>query len=332
MSEQLNKLIESVTHETIKSFFRSKISSFVPDDEDLSHILSGVQFSQLKKLGEVVYDNTDELLVFSCKYNGELSSRSSKKKQFEVAKKALNQEFKDGAVFVFYDNEGKFRFSFIRKNYGIKGQNYSSWKRFTYFIDPKKSNKTFRVQMKKCDFSTLEAINKAFSIDAVTNDFYNNFKPQFDKIANSIQGDVDFGIKQDFTLLFVIRIIFIGFVQKRKWLGDNEEFLQTFWNEYKSQSLGKNEFYTRWIEPLFFEALNSTPGRVVAYQNNEFSEETQKALKMAPFLNGEIFNRKDKIDNIGLEILDPIIEEFFDFYSSTTSPLRKTHVLTKTLN
>lgn len=314
MSEQLNRLIENFSNNNLSDFFRRKQGSFIPDDDDLSYLLKpGDDFSLLNKIGEVKYDNADELLVFSCKYDGELTSRSSRKRQFDIAKKALNQDFKDGAVFVFYDTEGRFRFSFIRKNYGIKGQNYSNWKRFTYFIDPHKPNKTFRVQMNKCDFSSLEVINKAFSIDAVTNEFYNNFKPQFDKIANSIQSNVDFGIKQDFTLLFVIRIIFIGFVQKRKWLGDDEEFLQNFWNEYKSQFMGKNEFFSRWIEPLFFEALNSTPGRIVAYQNNEFSKETRKALNMAPFLNGEIFNRKDKIDNIGLKISDAIIEEFFDF-------------------
>ena len=115
--------------------------------EDFSiHIQDEDRFSNLYKLGEISYDNTDELLIFSCEFDGELSSRSSKKMQFEIAKKVLKEDFKDGAVFVFYDKVGKFRFSFIRRNYGDKEHKYSNWKRFTYFIDPlpSQTNRTFK--------------------------------------------------------------------------------------------------------------------------------------------------------------------------------------------
>ena len=232
----IDQLIAQISPENISNYFRRKLPTFKPVAETLDHILREKdyeEFSNLLKHGEVTYGNSDELLVFSCRYKGELSSRSSKHKQYDIAKKVLKEEFKDGAIFVFFDETGKFRFSLIRTIYDGGKRNWSTWKRYTYFVNPQKPNKTFRNQIDKCSFDSLENILKAFSIEAVTDDFYNTFNPTFDKIANSVVGDVPFSLKQDFALLFVIRTIFIGFVQKRKWLGDNEEFLQNFWNEYK---------------------------------------------------------------------------------------------------
>lgn len=310
----INSVIKSFSNKHLVNFISNQNSAFVDYEEDLSDIVRGFdKFNKLIKLGEISYDNTDKLMVFSCAYHGELTSKSSRKAQYEIAKKALKEDFKDGAVFVFYDQSGKFRFSFIRRNYGNNKQKFTPWKRYTYFVDPHKPNKTFKKQIDGCKFDSLDTIRKAFSIEAVTDEFYNNFKPHFDRMASQIIGDARFEIKQDLALLFVIRTIFIGFVQKRKWLGDDEEFLQHLWHEYKLQSFGDNDFYKRWLEPLFFEALNTPPGSVVAYQNNEFSDKTQKDLLMAPYLNGELFKRKDKIDTNGLIIPDQAIDAFFEF-------------------
>jgi hypothetical protein len=312
----IDQLIQNISPEVISNYFRKKVPTFKPLSENLNHILQEkdfVEFSHLQKIGEVEYGNTDELLIFSCQYNGELTSRSSKRKQYDIAKKVLKEEFKDAAIFAFIDETGKFRFSLIRAVYSVGKRDWTAWKRYTYFIDPKKPNKTFRTQIDKCAFDTLDHILKAFSIDAVTDDFYNVFKPKFDEIAASVIGNVESGIKQDFSLLFVIRTIFIGFVQKRKWLGDDPEFLQSFWQEYKEQFYGQNKFFSRWLEPLFFEALNSQPGTEVQYRNNEFSEKTRIALKMAPFLNGELFKPKVGFDNQDLIIPDKTIGDFFEF-------------------
>ncbi len=319
MTQPIDNLIQNISPEIIQDFFKKKISSFRPEKEALDYVLKDAdmeQFSGLTKLGEAAYDDTNELLVFACHFNGELTARSSKKKQYTIAKNVLKEDFKDGAIFVFYDDEGQFRFSFIRRIYGDKERKYTNWKRYTYFISPNKANKTFRKQINSCSFDSLDAILKAFSIDAVTDDFYNEFKPKFDHIANSIVGDADSGVKKDFALLFVIRTIFIGFVQKRKWLGNSDEFVQNLWKEYSSHEENDDSFYKNWYEPLLFDALNTPPGSEVKYRNNNYSEETRLNLKMAPYLNGELFKRKQKVDTIGLYIPDKVVGEFFEFLFS----------------
>lgn len=312
----IDRLIQNMSPEVLQDYFRKKVPAFKPDVVDLDHILKEKDyesFFDLRKVGELDFENSDELLVFICKYRGELTSRTSKRNQYEIAKKVLKEEFKDAAIFAFVDQSGNFRFSLIRAAYGDGKRDWSTWKRYTYFVSKVKPNKTFRVQIEKCNFGSIEEIRKAFSIDAVTDDFYNAFSPKFDEIANSVKGKADFHIKQDFALLFVIRTIFIGFVQKRKWLGDNEEFLQSFWKEYSDQYIDQDQFYTGWLEPLFFEALSSEPGKEVQYGHNNFSQKTRIALKMAPYLNGELFKRKSGFDNLDLFIPDKTIGDFFDF-------------------
>lgn len=312
----IEQLIRDISPEALRDYFRNKIAAFKPVAEDLSYILTSkgyTEFSELQKIGEIEYGNSDELVVFSCKYNGELTSRNSKKKQYEIAKLVIKEEFKDAAIFSFIDETGNFRFSLVRAGYTEGKRDWSSWKRYTYFVTQDKPNKTFRTQIGKCNFGDLEEILKAFSIEAVTDEFYNSFSPKFDEIANSVRGNAEFQIKQDFALLFVIRTIFIGFVQKRKWLGDDEEFLQSFWQEYSGQFHGNNQFYTQWLEPLFFEALSSEPGTPLENQNNQFSKNTRATLLTAPYLNGELFKRKTGFDDQELFIPDKMIGDFFEF-------------------
>src|SRR5690606_25564 len=109
---------------------------------------------------------------FSCKYSSELTSRSSKKQQFDIAKRILKEDFKDGAIFIFYDDAGNFRFSFIRKNYGSETSKYSNWKRFTYYVNPTKKNQTFRTRMESCRFDSLDDIQKCFSVEPLSIQFY----------------------------------------------------------------------------------------------------------------------------------------------------------------
>ena len=109
----MDKLIQNFSIKSVVDFFKNKISSFSPNSENLDYILKPTDFehfSELKKIGEVEYNNSDELIVFTCKFQGVLSERSSKKRQFEIAKKVLNEDFKDGAIFIFHDDNDFCRF------------------------------------------------------------------------------------------------------------------------------------------------------------------------------------------------------------------------------
>ena len=315
LRERLKQLIEDYSTDNLELFLREANQNYRPVKEDLNRYAEKNEdlIKETIKLGEIEFGEEKRLLVVSSLMTGDITEKSSKKKQFEIGWKILKENFYDAGIFVFHDSEGRFRFSLIVTQYSGNKRTHTPFRRYTYFVDPDKANKTFINQIGKADFSDIEHILKAFSIEAVSNDFYNAFYPTFKKIGEEVQGTTDAKLKEDFALLLVIRIIFIGFVQKRGWLGENLEFVQHFWDEYQTSSAAPNTFYKEWLSPLFFEALNSKPGHKVKYRNNHFSESTEKLLQMAPYLNGELFKHKQGFDNQELWIPDEQIGNFIEF-------------------
>lgn len=314
----LEQLANRFEPQALTNYYTQASSKFRPLEKDVSEYLpqEDPRFESISQIGEIEFDGANRLGFFLCPLTKDLTEKTSKKIQYEIGKKILKADFYDAGIFVFYGTDGNFRLSLIAASYQGAKREFSTFRRYTYFVSPELTNKTFFKQLSGCRFSSIENILEAFSIEAVSEDFYNSFKPKFDQIALSVTGGkIDNQAKQDFALLFVIRIIFLGFVEKKGWL-ECDKFLQNFLAEYKQhkqKSKCGDEFYIRWLEPLFFEALNSAPGKKVKWSNNDFSKETEKTLQMAPFLNGELFKRKQGVDDRDFYLPDKVIDEFFEF-------------------
>jgi hypothetical protein len=305
----MDKLIQNFSIKSVADFFKNKISSFSPNSENLDYILKDADFahfSDLQKIGEVEFNNSDELIVFSCKFQGVLSERSSKKRQFEIAKKVLKEDFKDGAIFIFYDENDCFRFSFIRKNYGNKDQKFTNWKRYTYFVDPVRTNKTFKNRINGCNFSSLEEIQEAFSVEKLNKKFYEEIATAFYSLIGgkvSInKKEVSFNsclqlpstpvenrkVYQEFAVRLIGRTIFCWFLKNKK--SDSgiplipEEWLSS--NMVASVNNDQHNYYHSILEKLFFLVLNKKHEDRKPYvlpNNHEF----------VPFLNGGLFEAQD---------------------------------------
>lgn len=74
----IDQLIENIKIDTVQNFFESKIGSYRRQIENFAEFLppESERFTELQKLGEAEFVNAEDLIVFSCRYNGELSSRS----------------------------------------------------------------------------------------------------------------------------------------------------------------------------------------------------------------------------------------------------------------
>jgi hypothetical protein len=337
----MDKLIETFSIKSVTDFFKNKISSFSPNRENLDYILKDTDFthfSDLQKIGEVEFSNSDELIVFTCKFQGVLSERSSKKRQFEIAKKVLKEDFKDGAIFIFYDDIDCFRFSFIRKNYGNKDQKFTNWKRYTYFVDPTKTNKTFRNRINGCNFSSLEDIQEAFSVEKLTKQFYNELFNWYQwaisnddgfevTYPNDISTDKDDRQIEEHLIRLITRLMFVWFIKKKK-LIPNEifdiDFLEKTLIDFDPNSKSNGDYYNAVIQNLFFASLNKPidertfatgknhQGKDEHYgiktlfrdNNNKswFQKEQNEIIdlfKGVPFLNGGLFECLDKENEDG---------------------------------
>jgi len=114
---------------------------------------------------------------------------------------------------------------------------------------------------------------------------------------------------RDFVKLLLGRLVFIQFVQKKRWMGVPAElagwhngdvnFLSHEFNAYEHKDL----FYSLFLEPLFFETLNHDR------PDNIFSVTGTKV----PFLNGGLFE-KGQLDTSLVNFPQKYFAELFDFF------------------
>jgi len=280
---------------------------------------------EITYLGHIkLEDREADLVVFAVKVKN-LTERTSKKKQFDIAKELLNKVNKYYGLFLFYSDRS-FRLSFVFKNtYGTKYQ-YSYYKRFTFYVDPKLPNKTFINQLKDCNFKNLEYIKDAFSVEPVTKEFYNELQnwyfyamdkvkfPDDYKYSEYLEKDKEIRNAQSLIRLLT-RLIFIWFL-KEKGLVPNDLF-----DEQKLRNIVKdfgnsNNYYNAILQNLFFATLNRPIkergwaedkgfpankkdfGVKSKYRyENKFlisKEEVLKLFEDIPFINGGLFDCLDK--------------------------------------
>ena len=301
----MDQLIYNFSIKSLADFFKKNISSFKGETEDINHYLEDKdfrQFTKLTRVGNVEFKNSDELIVFACKYNGILSERSSKKKQFEIAKLVLKEDFKDGAIFVFHDESGKFRFSFIRRNWdGKADRKYSPWKRFTYFVTPEDTNKTFRQRIGNCTFKDLDSIQEAFSVEKLTKAFYNDLFKWYQWTLTSEVGITfpndtataeDDRVKLEEQMIRLItRLLFVWFI-KQKHLVPDELFktskLSEILKDFDPNSISDGSFYNAILQNLFFATLNK------AVTEREFAKLVDKRDIKTRYRYAEMFNISEK--------------------------------------
>ncbi|MCX8015122.1 MAG: hypothetical protein N2748_03805, partial [candidate division WOR-3 bacterium] len=240
-----------------------------------------------------------------------------------IERKILNSpDFKrilDNNIFVFtYDN-----FNYINFVKAEKIGTNVKIKRF--FITPENRNKlrTPEEQLNKLKLETnitdaywvRKKIEEAFSVEAVTERFYDGYIDIFNKIKQSLQKQkivVEEKKLRDFIHQILNRIMFLYFVQKRGCFNNDKNFLANFWDEYKKKFIDKNEFHTKWLNVLFFESL-CQPSWL--YKDKDYLGDFNQILKHAPYLNGGLFE-KGELDEIGWQIPDELFHNIFDFFES----------------
>ncbi|MBU2589811.1 MAG: Eco57I restriction-modification methylase domain-containing protein [Nanoarchaeota archaeon] len=164
----------------------------------------------------------------------------------------------------------------------------------------------------------------AFNVQKVTEKFFEDYKRIFFVVRKDLKKQkVDTKNAHEFTLQFLNRIMFIYFVAKKEWLNNDKKFIKSYWNLYKHVSkFGNNDFYDKWLKPLFFEAFNNK----VNY-HAELSEEVNRILSNSPYLNGGLFIKKEGLDDLKISISDNLFKEIFDFFESYNFTIKEDSIL-----
>lgn len=319
--------------------------------------------SYYKRIGKYIDPEGEALdvLIVQVKNVSKLERARTALRNFVI--KHLNNFEKDYALIAFYSKEDEgydWRFSFVKREIQsymdeetqkVKmRKEFTPAKRYSFLVGEYEKSHTAKRQLLPllqniANNPTIAELEKAFSIERVTDEFFEQYKnlyikvyEYFDKQDLSIfdDGQLD---ASGFTKKLLGQIVFLYFLQKKGWLGvpKNErwgngkrDFLQKLYDE----SLSKDKNYFKdYLQYLFYEALAKE-------RDNDNSFYPRFNVRI-PFLNGGLFeaqydwknanvfiptdlfrnDEKNKSGDIGTGILD--VFDRYNFTIKEDEPLDK---------
>ena len=164
--------------------------------------------------------------------------------------------------------------------------------------------------------SPLEIQNRhdeAFNVEAVANEFFKGYQSVFQRLQDDLTNRTnDQQWAHDYALQFLNRCMFLYFIQRKGWLGDDTDFLKTFWESYQTTDQPVNSFADHWLNVLFFRAFNNKPHGGHRY----FPGAVVKAISSAPYLNGGLFTENDLDNQHNFQFSDSRFKAIFNFLES----------------
>ena len=252
-------------------------------------------------------------------------------------------------MFCFRQNEAVLRFSYVSESFvfaedGSLTKESTDTKRFTYLLGEGHRSRTAIKQFEDLKKSALDlkAITKAFSVEALSDLFFKEYKKQYEDIIEFITGkrmvkvnnkweeqitcqpcreimqefsqfpDAEKAVR-DYVKKLMGRLVFIQFLQKKGWMGcsageawndGDKEFVQNLF----ANTSHKNTFVDDVLEPLFNDINTKRNGDITSSQN------VGNGIKI-PYLNGGLFE-KDDYDKTNFPLPAKYMKNLLDFFAS----------------
>ena len=235
----------------------------------------------------------------------------------------------DAAIVVF-DDKTEWRLSFVCD---IKDA-ATTPKRYTFVFGEK--DNLYRtpierfLQLQSQD-ATFDNIRKAFSVEALSDDFFNQYRDLYADFVQYITGKryvkesgkwverslghpnsqyvstfgCDDKLVRDYIKKMFGRIVFLYFLQRKGWLDGNRQYMHDLF----ATSGKKDNFLDGILEPLFFEILNEKP------EYRTIEAKSLPGSENIPYLNGGLF-AKDDIDDRTCVFPEKYFNRLFSFLDS----------------
>jgi predicted RNA methylase len=306
-----------------------------------------------------------DLLVVEVKSLSKLERARSSLRNFAVNR--LKQFEKEASLIAFYaeDDQGAdWRFSYVKIEHEAykddKGkvklkQELTPAKRYSYLVGVHENSHTASKQLLpllEMDYADprIDEIEAAFSIEKVTDEFFEQYKMLFQKLAEHLKRQSWFkkGSEEErdqqvsrFAKKLLGQIVFLYFLQKKRWLGVprdgrwGEGSKRFMWERYDQAIKAGGNYYRDFLQYLFYEALaDERKGQSDSGYYARFD-------CCVPFLNGGLFeadydwrneaielpntlfhnDEKNKNGDTGTGILD--VFERYNFTVKEDEPLEK---------
>ena len=316
--------------------------------------------TKYKRLGTYTDPNGDKIDILVVQLKNEWALERSRTMLRNFTSDYLkNRDEKDAALVAYYTtNPDDWRFSYIRMEYKRVQtdsgkfkitQDITPAKRYSFLVGKNEPNHTAQEQLVGIlsddrKNPTLSELENAFSVDAVTKQFYKDYRAQFEKLWNELNDIVEKDPKiaeefetktidtANFAKKLMGQIVFLYFLQKKGWLGVGKDENGNFkdWGKgpknflhrlFKKEFTEYGNFFNEVLEPLFYEAL------ATERSNDIFTRFNCKI----PFLNGGLFEPINDYnwEETDIRIDNDLIGEVFKTFDQYNFTVREDEPLEK---
>lgn len=203
------------------------------------------------------------LIIHAVQLKKESYVENSRSTQRSYAKKLMEAGNADAAIIAFYtDGDPKWRISYVRLDYEIKFENgklnttekMTPAKRYSYLVGQDEPCHTaisrfqrFITDDPNAERPTLNDLEEAFSVEKVTEEFFQLYCEKFHQLRESLEANPDFVIEAEqhnftsaqFAKKLMGQIVFLYFLQKKGWLGVSA------WPRELNEKAYRNAYYSR---------------------------------------------------------------------------------------
>lgn len=186
-------------------------------------------------------ENKRTIIGTIVKLNNGKSPEKSRNLQRNFIAQHIEDTKADAAIVALYsDSEKVWRISFVKteQKFTPKGleTEVTPAKRYSYLIEPNSINHTAQSQFQQLIIEynkklNVEQIEKAFSVEVITEEFFEQYKQKYIELKTILKKDEGFGIEacrlridtdkfaDEFSKKLMGQISFLYFLQKKGWLG-----------------------------------------------------------------------------------------------------------------
>ncbi|MDO4818157.1 MAG: Eco57I restriction-modification methylase domain-containing protein [Akkermansia sp.] len=339
---------QSHTYEIIsKNPALAKNANLLPhlgdDNKNLARVL-GV--TQIINLGNIVLQNDiRQFTVYDVTIDNRINLARNRKGIQTFIRKNLNNQscafiiFHYGEVGLQMPYGSAWRISFCE--IGRNQADATVPTRYTFLLGPSQSCKTAATRIGRLETLngnvSVEDIRNAFSVEAVSDEFFGKYKQHYrrfvqyitglkyseqkeawlpiegtepqDSFQDAFKGDAK-GVR-DYIKKMMGRITFLHFLQRKGWMRGDLNYMQ---NLYRSSD-AKANFLDAVLKPLFYGILNTKEtDRKDVFIEKGWDETLLDAWENIPYLNGGLFEL-DGPDAFQITFPQEYFEDLFEFFS-----------------
>ena len=344
-SSFLNNVIFPIFgEEDFEDGYETELLESQPERRQLAEV-TGIR--SIKQVG-MMYVGVEPLQIFDVAVSNRVMMERNRVNIQRIIRSVMDK-FSCAFILFHYENDTRWDWRFTYCRMGANDKDSTDSKRYTFLLGPGQSCRTvaenFLKLAEKRENIEIVDIERAFSVEALSDEFFSKYKAQYEKFVCFITGkkyvkngnkyeekvindphpvmyeafNKDDKLVRDYIKQMLGRITFLHFLQKKGWMGVPEggqwgegdlQFMRNLFIHATDEQ--KDNFLDAVLEPLYDKGLDTDRNA-----NNDLFD-TGVALEQGsrvriPYLNGGLFER-NSLDEIPTRFPADYFSELFEFF------------------